>query len=114
MVECFAKIAQKKVLIFSYVSNIKKLLIFFQKKAVLIFREKETLKNFFMSHKTENLKNFPSSKFSKLKYFLIIIIPYFFSFYNIFFNTQQAFVFHLLRDFCSVNDHIVDFFLFLL
>ena len=34
----------------------------------------------------------------------------FFSFY-IFCYTQQAFVFHLLRDFCNVHDHIVAFFL---
>ena len=34
----------------------------------------------------------------------------FFSFYNIFCYTWQAFVFHLLRDFCNVYNHIVAFF----
>ena len=36
----------------------------------------------------------------------------FFSFYSIFFYTQQAFVFHFLRDFYIVHDHIVVFFFF--
>ena len=54
--------------------------------------------------------------FFKLKYFLIMIIKRFcfFSFYNIFFNTQPDYFLHLLRDFCKVNNHIVAFFLFLL
>ena len=49
-------------------------------------------------------------KFSKLKYFLIIKMWYFSSFYNTFFYTQQAF--NLLQDFCNVHDHIVTFFVF--
>ena len=49
--------------------------------------------------------SYKETKFSKLKYFSIIIIKRFFSFYNIFFYTQQAFV---------VHEHIVFFFLFLL
>ena len=57
--------------------------------------------------------SFKEAKFSKSKYFLIIIIKRFFSFYNIFCYTKQAFVFHLLVDFCIVYDHIVAFFLFL-
>ena len=36
----------------------------------------------------------------------------FFSFYNIFFYTKQAFVFHLLKDFRIFDDHIVVFFFF--
>ena len=40
---------------------------------------------------------YTEAKFSKLKNFLIIIITRFFSFYNIFFYTQPAFIFHLLR-----------------
>ena len=48
------------------------------------------------------------AKFSKLKYFLIIIIKRFFSFYDIFFYTQPVDFLHLLRDFCNVHDHIAD------
>ena len=44
----------------------------------------------------------------------IIVIKLFLSSDNIFFYTQQAFVFHLLRDFCKVHDHIATFFFFLL
>ena len=44
--------------------------------------------------------------------FLIIITNRFWSFCNIFFYTQKAFVFHFLRDFCNVHDNIVAFFLF--
>ena len=51
-------------------------------------------------------------KFSKSKYFLIIIIKHFFSFYKFLFYTQQAFVFHLLRDCCNVHGHPVAFFIF--
>ena len=51
------------------------------------------------------------AKFSKVKYF-VIIMRHFFFFYNIFFYTQQAFVFHLQRDFCNVYNHIVAFFFF--
>ena len=36
----------------------------------------------------------------------MIIIRRFFSFFNIFFYTQQAFVLHLLADFRIVHDHI--------
>ena len=42
------------------------------------------------------------------------MIKHFFSFSNIFFYTQQAFVLHILRDFCNVHDHIIAFFRFLL
>ena len=34
------------------------------------------------------------------------MIKHFFSFYNLFFYTEQAFVFYLLRDFCNVHDHV--------
>ena len=30
---------------------------------------------------------------------------HFFSCYDIFFNTQQAFVFETVRDYCNVHDH---------
>ena len=53
---------------------------------------------------------YKEAQFSKSKYFLVIIIQNFFSFYNIFFYTQQAFAFHLLRDFC--NAHCCCFFFF--
>ena len=42
------------------------------------------------------------------------MISHFFSFYNIFFYTQQAFAFDLLVDFCIIHDHIVAIFLYLL
>ena len=53
-------------------------------------------------------------KLSKLKYFPIVIVKCFFSFYNIIFYTQPVYVFYLLRDFCNVHDHIAASFLFLL
>ena len=86
-------------------------------KKILAFQEMELsyisggnlqslkIKNFYIfSHK--------EAKFSKLKYFLIIITWHFFSFYNIFFYTQKAFFFLLLRDFCNVHNHSVAFFFF--
>ena len=57
---------------------------------------------------------YKDAKFSGLKYFLIIVIKRFFSFYSLFFYTQQATIFHLLRDFCYVQDHIVALPLFLI
>ena len=51
--------------------------------------------------------------FLKSKYFFMIITNFFFSLSNTFFYTQQAFAFHLLRDFCNVYDQIATFFLFL-
>ena len=56
--------------------------------------------------------SYKEAKLSKLKSFFIIIIKPLFSFCNIFFCTQQAFVFHFLRDFCNIHDHIVAFFFF--
>ena len=52
-------------------------------------------------------------QFSKLKYFFIIIIKRFFSFYNIFLYAPPVYFFHLLKDFCNVHNLIVAFFLFL-
>ena len=40
---------------------------------------------------------YKEAKFSKLKYFIIIIIKRFFSFCNIFFFTQPVYFFHFLR-----------------
>ena len=80
---------------------------------LLGFGKKE--KSFYISG--GNLQSMKIKKklfFSKLKYFFIIIIKRFFSFYNIFFYTQQAFVFHFLRDFFNIHDQIVAFFLSLL
>ena len=69
----------------------------------------------FWAWKLKHFYTFPykKEKLSKLKYFLIVIIKHFSSFYNIFFYTQPVYCFHLLRDFCNVQDHIVAFFLFL-
>ena len=120
---------KKSFLIFQETETPQKFISFPQKKAFPIFRETETPKKFFIFYKMElfniSRRDFPrskifytfyykESKFSKLKYFLIIITSHFSSFYNIFFYTQQAFVFRLLRDFCNVHDHIVTCFLFLL
>ena len=49
-------------------------------------------------------------KFSKLKYFLIIIIKHFFSF--IYFLFTQQFFFLSSERFCNVRNHIVTFFFF--
>ena len=46
----------------------------------------------------------------KIVGWVIIITRHLFSFYNIFFSIQQAFVFHPLVDFCIVHNHIVAFF----
>ena len=80
-----------------------KLLYFLKIKLFLCFRKRKPKKLFIFHAKF--------SKFSKLKYFLIIIIKHFFSFYNIFFYRQKAFIFHLLKDFCNAHDHFVAFFL---
>ena len=100
------------------------------RKILLYFRKRKPQKISYVSAKRNSKKasyiinlqslklkyfyTFPykEAKFSKSKYFCIIIIKRFFSFYNIFFYTQQAFVFHLLRDFCNVHDHIVASFSF--
>ena len=64
--------------------------------------------------KIVNTFSYKDAKFSKLKYFLMIMVRHFFSFYIIFLYTQQAFVFHLLRYFCNVHDHIATSLLFFL
>ena len=64
-------------------SNIKKILIFSQKKIFLTFPEMEPY------------TSFPSCK------------------NNIFFYTQKGFVFYFLRNLCNVHDHIAAFLLFL-
>ena len=113
------KIYPGKISYTSENGNSKKFLIFSQKKAFLIFQETETLKKLLIyqrvtckASKSKTVYTFPykEAKFSKLKYFFTIIIKCFFSFYNIFFHTQEAFFFHLLRDFCN---HIAAFFLLL-
>ena len=55
---------------------------------------------------------YKEAQFSKWKYFSLIIKYHFFSFYNIFLYTQQAFVFHLQGDFCNLHEQIVTFFSF--
>ena len=66
-----------------------------------------------ISKKNKLFYTFPYKevKLSKLKYFLIIIKRYFFTFYNIFFHTQPVYSFHLLRNFCNLY-HIATFFFF--
>ena len=89
----------------------KKLLTFWKRKpgkSSLYFRKW----NFLRSRSVYTF-SYKEVKFFELKYCLIIIIWHFFSFYNIFFYTQQAFFFPLLSNFCNVHDHIVAFFSFL-
>ena len=98
--------------------NFKKLLIFPEvtfwdqkMKKLLIFQEVtcKCWKYFFFLN-----FSYKEAQFSKLKYFFIIIMRHFFSFYRIFFfYTQQAFVFHLVVDFYMVHSYVVTFFLFL-
>ena len=74
--------------------------LYFKKRNFLILQEVTFQnQNFFYTFPYRRVK------FSNLKYFLIIMLWHFFSFYNIFFYTQQAFVFPLPRDFCNVHDH---------
>ena len=56
--------------------------------------------------------HYKEAKFSKLRYFLIMIIKRFFSFYNTSFYTQPVYLIYLLKYFCNVHDDIVAFFLF--
>ena len=56
--------------------------------------------------------SYKEAKFSKLKFFLIIIIKRFSSFYNDFFYTQPVYFFRPLRDFCNAHDHFVAFIYF--
>ena len=74
---------------------------------------KQFLRDLF-KHKHKKSVSYKEAKFSKLKYFHMIIIRHFFSFYHVFFYTQQAFAFHILVDFCIVDNNIDTFFLFLL
>ena len=117
--------AKKKILIFQETKTLKELLIFQEMKLFslpqensLYFRKRKPYINLYFLKRKLFLyfgKRKPSfSYFSKLKYFLIITIKRFFSFDNIFFYTEQAFVFHLLREFYNVLDHILTFFLFIL
>ena len=83
----------------------QKVLIFFSH---FLFLETELFKQ---KHKGKNVSDtFPYKEAKFSKHFLIIIKKRFFSFYNIFFYTQQAFAFHLLSDFRNVHDHIDAFF----
>ena len=52
------------------------------------------------------------SKFFLKQTLFVIIIRCFFLLYNIFFYTQQAFVYHPLVDFCIIHNHIAAFFFF--
>ena len=56
--------------------------------------------------------SYTGAKFSKLKYFLILITKHLFSLYDIFFYTQQAFAFHILKNVSYVHDHIAGFLFF--
>ena len=49
----------------------------------------------------------------ELRVKVFITTFYFFAFRNIFFYTQLAFVFHLLRDFYILHDHILAFVFFI-
>ena len=89
-------------------------------KKFLIFKE-ETYNSwksnvFYITFQTwpekENVPyTFPykEAKFSKLKFFLIIIMKLFSPFYNIFFSIQPVSFFYLPKNFCNVHDHIAAF-----
>ena len=89
-------------------SNIKKILMFSQKRSCLYVSGKGNPEKilYISGGNLQTLKIKKILHFSKLKHFFILTTKHFFSFYNIFFYTQQAFVFHFLRDFCNVYDHI--------
>ena len=138
--------------------NIKKILIFSQKKTFLIFLEMEprtfylklekqnnsTRRKFLILQQTENPKKchifwkesseknyifhevtckawkssfytflYKEAKFSKWKCIFIIVIKRFFSFYNIFFYTQQALFFIFWEIFLTFTTIFSLFFLFL-
>ena len=97
-------------------------------KKCLIFWEMEflatSLKNFLyfrgiLKKKSSNFlfveRKLVKHKYQTKKFLIILSYNYNNAFFllHIFFYTQQAFAFHLLVDFCIVNDHIVTFFLFL-
>ena len=93
-----------------------KKLITFQEKTCNAWKSKISYISFQIKAQKKKVSytfRYKEAKIFKLKYILIIIIMRFFSFCNIFSYTQQAYFFHLLRDFCNVHDHIIDFFSFL-
>ena len=92
-------------------------------RKILMLQETEMPKNLFFSQSSFYIsgKNFLCLKIKKKKIILFLYkeakfskTKCFFLLYKIFFHIQQMFAFHLLRHFCNVQDHIVNFFLFLL
>ena len=73
-----------------------------------LFNYKRKRKKFFILFLIKKIK------FSKLKYFLIIIIEPFFSFNNILFCTEQAFVFIFWKTFVTFTTTLSLFFIFFL
>ena len=78
-----------------------------QKFFILLFKHKSKRKKFLI------LSRYKEAKFSKLKYFLIIIAKCFFSFYNNFSYTQPVYFFYFLREFFNIQDQIIAIFIFL-
>ena len=97
-------------------SKLKKLLIFHErvckawksKISQFLSVERELL-NISLEEKSFLCFPYQKVKLSKSKYFLIIIMKRFFSFYNVFFYTQEAHIFHLLIGICNIHHHIVAF-----
>ena len=112
----FPILSQKKLFLYfgkmKFLSpKLKKLLFFFLKKKYIYFRkelpkpEKTNISDIILNI----FKIIVSYNYNKT------LFPRFFAlflFYNFFFYSQKAFVFHILVDFCIAHDHIVALFSF--
>ena len=112
----FPILSQKKLFLYfgkmKFLSpKLKKLLFFFLKKIYIYFRkelpkpEKTNISDIILNI----FKIIVSYNYNKT------LFPRFFAlflFYNFFFYSQKAFVFHILVDFCIAHDHIVALFSF--
>ena len=120
-------------------TQLKFFILFTQPKFLILYQKRQPRESFFFSQKNQLNKNFlyfpkkrqpPKSvwknrqldspnflhflqKTDILNFILDIYnkFSFFFAFYNIFFYTQLAFIFYLLRDSYIVHDHILAFFL---
>ena len=102
--------------------NIKKVFLYLSKELAKLKTKNFCLRENFShisthththTQKVSYIFSYKEAKFSKLKYFLIIVIKRFFSFYITFFYTQPVYFFNL-KDLCNIHNHIVAFFLFIL
>ena len=92
-----------------FIFSLKKFLTFQQRTCHIFFSNISSRENVCY------IFPYKEAKFSKLKYFLVIIMKFFsHSFFLTLFYNQPVYFFHLLRDFCNMDYHIATFFLFLL